>query len=196
MRGRFADDGGGSRRDVRIDRCRHRRADADALIRRPSRRHLLPREREKDGRLRRLGELGLLQREGIIEPVRQGDDVRRLDRGAAPDAQARRRVAIGADVECDLFLLEQTREALGERGLRVGRQRGDLRDRPPSGKRWCWSASREPSPENRSRGSRRPNPRSPWRWRRRARRAPRRRPGSWPNAARRDSPRRRASRAC
>src|SRR5271170_7862066 len=82
---------------------------------------------EGERRLRRLGELGLLLREGVVEPLRQGDDVRRLDRGAAPDAQARRRVAIGADVEGDLFLLEQTREALGKRGLRVGRERGDLR---------------------------------------------------------------------
>ena len=54
----------------------------------------------------RLGELALLEDERVIEPVRQRLDVGRFDRRAAPDAQARGRVAIGANVERDLFLLE------------------------------------------------------------------------------------------
>ena len=56
----------------------------------------------------RLGELALLDDEGVVEPVRQRLDVGRFDRRAAPDAQASRRVAIGADVERDLFLLERS----------------------------------------------------------------------------------------
>ena len=91
---------------------------------------------------RRLGELGFFLREGPVEPVGQRLDVGGLDRRAAPDAQARRRVAIGADVVGDLLLFEQRRPALGEGGLRVGGERGDLPDRRPSGRRWCWSASR------------------------------------------------------
>ena len=47
---------------------------------------------------RRLGELGFFEREGVVEPIGEGGDVGRLDRGAAPDAQAGRRVAVGADV--------------------------------------------------------------------------------------------------
>ena len=46
-----------------------------------------------------------------------------LDRGAAPDAQARRRVAIGADVVGDALLLQRGGDLLRERRLRVGRQR-------------------------------------------------------------------------
>ena len=59
--------------------------------------------------------------------MRQGDYFGCLDRGAAPDAQAGRRVAIGADVERDLLLFEQARKALGERRLGVGGQRGHVR---------------------------------------------------------------------
>ena len=48
-----------------------------------------------------------------------------LDRGAAPDAEARRRVAIAAGVERDAFLFQQVGQLLGEVGLAVGRQGGD-----------------------------------------------------------------------
>ena len=44
------------------------------------------------------------------------------DRRAAPDAQARRRVAVIGDVVGDAFLLQQAGERLGERRLFVGRQ--------------------------------------------------------------------------
>src|SRR5579863_1060788 len=74
---------------------------------------------------RRLGELHLLEREGVVEPASQRLDVGGLDGRAAPDAQARRRVAIGADVEGDLLLLDETRDSLRERGLPVGGKRGD-----------------------------------------------------------------------
>ena len=69
---------------------------------------------------RRLG-LG----KGPVEPVRQRLDVLGLDGGAAPDAQAGRRVAIMRDVEGRAFLLDQRDQLLGEVGLRVRRQRGD-----------------------------------------------------------------------
>ena len=62
----------------------------------------------------RLGELALLEDERVVEPARQRLDIGRFDRRAAPDAQASRRVAIGADVERDLFLLEHARQSLGE----------------------------------------------------------------------------------
>src|SRR5579871_4310369 len=74
-----------------------------------------------------LGELHLLNNEGVVEPASQRLEVGRLDRRAAPDAQAWRGVAIGADVEGDLLLLEQTRQRLRERRLSVGRQSGDRR---------------------------------------------------------------------
>src|SRR5580658_720715 len=53
-----------------------------------------------------LGELALLENERVIEPVRQRLDIGRFDRRAAPNAQASRCIAIGADVKRDLFLLE------------------------------------------------------------------------------------------
>ena len=65
----------------------------------------------------------------------------RLDRRAAPDAQARRRVAIGADVVGDAFLLQRRGDALGESRLRVGGERRAPPDRRPSGRPRCWSAS-------------------------------------------------------
>src|ERR1700760_4806245 len=53
-----------------------------------------------------LGELALLDDEGVVEPAGERFDVGRLDRRATPDPQACRRVAISADVERDLFLLK------------------------------------------------------------------------------------------
>src|SRR5271165_2275585 len=72
----------------------------------------------------RLGELHLLDRKGVVEPGGQRLDVVGLDGRPAPYAQARRRVAIGADVVGDLLLFQEARERLGERALPVQRQRG------------------------------------------------------------------------
>src|SRR6185369_8105428 len=57
--------------------------------------------------------------EGPIEPRRQRLDVARLHRGAAPDAQARRGIAIVGDVVGDAFLLHDAGERLGEGGLLI-----------------------------------------------------------------------------
>src|SRR5580692_8037685 len=65
--------------------------------------------------------------EGPVEPGRQRAQVVGVDRGAAPDAQARRRIAVAADVERDALLLQQRGEALGEVRLGVVGQGGDLR---------------------------------------------------------------------
>src|SRR5690606_28620414 len=54
-------------------------------------------------------------------------DVRGLDGRAAPDAQARRRVAIAADVEGDLFFLEPSGDVLRDRGLTLGVEAGEPR---------------------------------------------------------------------
>src|SRR5215510_7118147 len=72
--------------------------------------------------LRRLGQRLLGQRIGPVEPRHQGLDVGGLDGRAAPDTQARRRVAVGRDVVGDAFLLQRRRHALGEGGLPVCRQ--------------------------------------------------------------------------
>ena len=45
---------------------------------------------------------------GPIEPRQQRGDVRRFDRGAGPDADAGRRVAVGAEVVRDAVLLQQS----------------------------------------------------------------------------------------
>src|SRR5215210_4163253 len=58
--------------------------------------------------------------QGPVEPGQQGFDVGGLDGGAAPDAQPRRRVAVGAGVERDAFLLQEARECLRCRGLAFG----------------------------------------------------------------------------
>src|ERR1700761_2495069 len=63
--------------------------------------------------------------EGPVEPGAQSLDVRGLDRRAAPDAQARRGVAVAADVEGHALLLEQRSELLGEVGLGRFRRAGD-----------------------------------------------------------------------
>ena len=44
---------------------------------------------------------------GPLDPREQGFDVGGLHRGAAPDAQAGRSVAVGAEVVADSFLVEQ-----------------------------------------------------------------------------------------
>jgi hypothetical protein len=49
-----------------------------------------------------------------------------VDGGATPDPKARRGVTVAADVKGDAFLLQQRREPLGEVGLGVRRQGGDL----------------------------------------------------------------------
>src|SRR5215475_3055299 len=63
--------------------------------------------------------------EGPVEPGQERLDVRGLDRGAAPDAQAWRRVAIGADVEGNPFRLEPVGDGLGESRLarRIAREK-------------------------------------------------------------------------
>ena len=71
--------------------------------------------------LRRFRQRGLGFAECPVEPGRQRFDILRLDGGAAPDAQARRRVAIVGDVVGDAFLLEQAGERLGEGRLRIAR---------------------------------------------------------------------------
>ena len=64
--------------------------------------------------------------EGPVEPGRQRLDVGRLDGGAAPDAQARRGVAIGADVVGDAFASPAAEViALAKAAAASARQRGD-----------------------------------------------------------------------
>src|SRR5271169_712534 len=77
--------------------------------------------------LRRLGERVLGLDVSPVEPQRERLDVGPFDGRAAPDAQARRRVAIGIDVVSDAFLVERRRDALNEGGLCVGRQPADVR---------------------------------------------------------------------
>src|SRR5207249_9534632 len=75
------------------------------------------RRRWRSGRLRqRLLALG----EGPVEPQRERLDIRALDRRTAPDAQARRRIAVSIDVVSDALLLERGGDALDEAGLRFG----------------------------------------------------------------------------
>src|SRR5208283_6083431 len=64
-------------------------------------------------------EFGLGGCEGPVEPFRQNGDIVCLHCRAAPDAQAGRRVAIGADVVSGLFLLDQRGQLLGEGRLRI-----------------------------------------------------------------------------
>src|SRR5438477_8588588 len=65
----------------------------------------------------------LLRGKGPVEPWQQRFEIRCLDGRAAPDAQARWRVAIGADVVGDAFLVERRDDALGECRLTVGIER-------------------------------------------------------------------------
>ncbi len=60
--------------------------------------------------LRRLRQRVLALGEGPVEPRRQRLDVGALDGRAAPDAQARRRIAIGVDVVGDALLLQARRQ--------------------------------------------------------------------------------------
>src|SRR3569832_388726 len=69
---------------------------------------------------RRLG-LG----KGPVDPLRQQRDVLGFDRGAAPDAQAGRRVAIMREVESGVLLLDHRHQLLGKVDLGIGRQRRD-----------------------------------------------------------------------
>src|SRR5690348_14130565 len=86
-------------------------------------RRRVARRRAKSGGL---GKRFLRLGEGPVEPLRQRLDVARLDRGAAPDAQPRRGVAIGVDVVGDALLLEDRAEILHEGRLRFRRQLLDL----------------------------------------------------------------------
>src|SRR5215475_3629063 len=62
---------------------------------------------------------------GPVEPRQQCLKVALLHRGAAPDAQARRGVAIGADVVARLLVFQQVGHLLGGGGLLVGRELGE-----------------------------------------------------------------------
>src|SRR5437899_2501135 len=74
---------------------------------------------------RRLAQRVLAARECPIEPKRERLDVGALDGRAAPDAQSRRRIAIGVDVVGDALLLQRSGNALDERRLRVRRKLAD-----------------------------------------------------------------------
>jgi len=56
------------------------------------------------------GEIVLRCCVGEIEPKRQRLYILRVDRRAAPDPKAGRRIAIGADIISDFFFFEQARE--------------------------------------------------------------------------------------
>src|SRR5579871_4758568 len=68
--------------------------------------------------LRRLRKLRLGLGESPIDPLGEQRNVARLDRGAAPDAQARRRIAMTREIETGAFLLDQTDHLLDEVDLR------------------------------------------------------------------------------
>ena len=153
--------------------------------------------RIRDGlRSGRLGELALLQGEGVVEPVRSALRRRRSrpsrrTRCAGPAARRdRRRCRRRPSPSRGSWPAPWRRPPAPRPAARRSP------DRPPSGRRWCSSASRERARENRPTACARPSRRSPWRWRRRARTAPSRRRATSPSAARRYSPRRTASRAC
>ena len=86
---------------------------------------------------------------GPVEPQRQRFDIGALDGRAAPDAQARRRVAIGGDVVGDAFLVERGGDAFDEGRLRVGGKPGHRRIDDLAGRPTCWSGS----PDRRARKS-------------------------------------------
>ena len=116
--------------------------------------------------LRRLGERVLAVGEGPVEPVRQRFDVGTLDGRAAPDAQARRRVAVGADVVGDALLLERGREFLTNAACASAESFSDggIDDLQAD----AGVGARAPAPwrGSRSRACAPPSRRSPWRWRR------------------------------
>src|SRR6266852_5885255 len=58
-------------------------------------------------------------REGPIEPGRQRFDIGCFHGGATPDAQTRRRGAIAADVESDIFLFQKACDLRGSFSLRL-----------------------------------------------------------------------------
>src|SRR5690349_17478411 len=60
----------------------------------------------------RLGELCLLLGKSPVEPGCQSLEIRCLYGSAAPDAQARRGVPVGADVQGSPFLFQRRRHAL------------------------------------------------------------------------------------
>src|SRR6478736_9976920 len=77
------------------------------------------------GKLGGLGERGLGLGKGPVDPLRQQRNVFRVHGGAAPDPQARGRIAVMREIVAGAFLLHERHELLGEIGLRVGRQRSD-----------------------------------------------------------------------
>ena len=87
--------------------------------------------------------LGLLHSECPVEPVRPALRHRRSSTVApAPDAQASRRIAIGADVVGDAFPSPAAHRAPWRKppGASADKRR-DLRIDDLSDTRWCWSAS-------------------------------------------------------
>src|SRR5919199_2951624 len=64
--------------------------------------------------------LGFDLRQSPVEPGQQRLDVGGLDGGTAPDAQARRRVAVGADVERDALLFQKGGDPLRRGRLPFG----------------------------------------------------------------------------
>src|SRR6266568_9527187 len=62
-----------------------------------------------------------------VDPRRQRRDIGLFDRATAPDAQTRRCVAMGRDVERGAFLLDERDEILHEGPLRVDGERPDRR---------------------------------------------------------------------
>src|SRR5690606_33560724 len=72
-------------------------------------------------------EFGRERFEGPVHPWTERFDIGRFDRAAAPDAQARRRRAIGAGVVGDAFLFQKRGELLGELGLSGVVERGHAR---------------------------------------------------------------------
>src|SRR5882724_2238067 len=83
-----------------------------------------PRKRDevKKRNSRRLRKRSLGFGEGPVDPARQQCNVVCLHRGAAPDAQAGRRVAIMREIVTGAFLLHERDELLGEVGLSIRRQ--------------------------------------------------------------------------
>src|SRR5262245_7646173 len=57
---------------------------------------------------------------GPIEPQRERLDISALHGRAAPDAQTRRRIAVGIDIVGNALLLQGGGDAFHERGLRIG----------------------------------------------------------------------------
>src|SRR5579862_9683354 len=74
-----------------------------------------------------LGQLRFGLGKGPVNPLREQRDVGSLHRGAAPDAQAGRRVAVMREVEAGGFLLDHCDQLLDEVRLRIRIQRGDRR---------------------------------------------------------------------